>query len=103
MPNDLKAIENAVSAGKLLESSATNIRRVLESASSPVVAPSIAELVEAGGGTELKDRFYRSPLFGTGGIRGRTIGKIVTAAERGTPNDLGRPEFPCVGTNAMNF
>ena len=25
----------------------------------------------------------------------------MTKAERGTPNDLGRPEFPCVGTNAM--
>src|SRR4029078_12844367 len=41
--------------------------------------------------------------FGTGGIRGRTIGRIVTAAERGMPNELGRPEFPCVGTSAMNF
>jgi phosphoglucomutase len=103
MPNDLKAIEKAVSAGELLESSATNIRRVLERASSPVVSPAIAELVEAGEWTELNDRFYRSLAFGTGGIRGRTIGKVVTAAERGTPNDLGRPEFPCVGTNAMNF
>jgi phosphoglucomutase len=97
------AIDDAVASGKLLESSATNIRRVLESASSPVVSPSIAELVEAGAWTELNDRFYRSLAFGTGGIRGRTIGKIVTAAERGTPNDLGRPEFPCVGSNAMNF
>ena len=96
-------IENAVSAGKLLESSAANIRRVRESASSPVVSQSIAELVEAGEWTELNDRFYRSLAFGTGGIRGRTIGKIVTAAERGTPNELGRPEFPCVGSNAMNF
>jgi phosphoglucomutase len=103
MPNDLKAIENAVSAGKLLESSATNIRRVLEGASSPVVSSSIAELVEAGEWTELNDRFYHSLAFGTGGIRGRTIGKVVTSAELGTPNDLGRPEFPCVGTNAMNF
>jgi phosphoglucomutase len=97
------AIDDSVASGNLLESSVTNIRRVLASASSPVVPESIAELVEAGEWTELNDRFYRSLAFGTGGIRGRTIGKIVTAAERGTPNDLGRPEFPCVGTNAMNF
>jgi len=101
--DEMGKIEDAVSAGTLLESSATNIRRVLESAPSPVVSQSIAELVEAGEWTELNDRFFRSLAFGTGGIRGRTIGRIVTAAERGTPNELGRPEFPCVGTNAMNF
>ena len=32
----------------------------------------------------------------------RTIGKIVTAAEQGEPQPLDRPQFPCVGTNAMN-
>ena len=53
---------------------------------------------------ELNDRFYTTLAFGTGGLRGRTIGKIVTAAERGDePQPLGRPQYPCVGTNAMNF
>src|SRR5439155_507753 len=47
--------------------------------------------------------FYQTLAFGTGGLRGRTIGKIVTTAERGTASDGERPEFPCVGTNAMNF
>ena len=97
------AITSAVADGKLLESSAANIRRTLQNSTSPIAAQSIAELLEAGALTELNDRFYRSLAFGTGGIRGRTIGKIVTEAERGQPNDLGRPEFPCVGTNAMNF
>src|SRR5207247_9184847 len=32
-----------------------------------------------------------------------TIGKIVTKAERGSSREDERPEFPCVGTNAMNF
>ena len=32
---------------------------------------------------ELNDRFYKTLAFGTGGLRGRTIGKIVTKAERG--------------------
>ncbi len=97
------AIEEAVTSGKLLESSAENIRRTLAEKSSPIAAQSIEELVAAGEWSELNDRFYKSLAFGTGGIRGRTIGKIVTKAERATPNDLGRPEFPCVGSNAMNF
>jgi phosphoglucomutase len=100
---NLVAIDRAASEGKLLESSAANIRRTLESSTSPIVAQSIKELVEASEWTEVNDRFYRSLAFGTGGIRGRTIGKIVTVAERGAPNDLGRPQYPCVGTNAMNF
>ncbi|MEO6969360.1 MAG: phospho-sugar mutase, partial [Chthoniobacterales bacterium] len=103
MEINLSAIQTAVASGKLLETSARNIQRTLEMTSSPVAAQSIAQLVEAGEWTELNDRFYRALAFGTGGIRGRTIGKIVTAAERGTPNELDRPQFPCVGTNAMNF
>ena len=101
--DEMAKIERAVAAGKLLPSSAANMRRTLESATSPIAVVSIAELVEAGEWTELNDRFFRALAFGTGGIRGRTIGKIVTGAERGSPNDLGRPEFPCVGTNAMNY
>ncbi len=103
MANEMAEIERAVAAGKLLESSATNIRRALANAISPVVEQSVNELVQAGEWGELNDRFYRTLAFGTGGIRGRTIGRIVTAAEQGKPNDLGRPQFPCVGTNAMNF
>ena len=37
----------------------------------------------AGEWTELNDRFFRTLAFGTGGLRGRTIGKVVTNAERG--------------------
>ena len=51
---------------------------------------------------ELEDRFFEPLAFGTGGLRGKTIGAIVTKAERGSPQALGRPEFSCVGTNAMN-
>ncbi len=103
MAQNLTVIDGAVKDEKLLESSASNIRRTLENTTSPIASQSIAELIAANEWTELNDRFYRALAFGTGGIRGRTIGKIVTAAEKGTPNELGRPEFPCVGTNAMNF
>ena len=103
MVEKMTAIENAIASGRLLESSASNIRRTLESASSAIAAQAITELIEAGEWAELNDRFFRSLAFGTGGIRGRTIGRVVTRAERGTPNELGRPEFPCVGSNAMNY
>ncbi len=103
MGNEKAEIERALTAGKLLETSAANMRRALTNAGSPVVSESIDELIAAGAWAELNDRFYRTLAFGTGGIRGRTIGRIVTEAERGTPSDLGRPQFPCVGTNAMNF
>jgi phosphoglucomutase len=85
-----------------MESALQNIKAMLTSSSSPVVEQSIQELVAAAAWGELNDRFYRTLAFGTGGLRGRTIGRIVTAAEQGAPQPLDRPEFPCVGTNAMN-
>jgi phosphoglucomutase len=96
-------LDSAVAAGHLLASSAENIRQLLARTSSPVDRASIQELVERSAWGELNDRFFRTLAFGTGGLRGRTIGKIVTTAEAGAPQPLGRPEFPCVGTNAMNY
>lgn len=102
--NDLSTLlHSAVQAGSLLQSSATNIHQMLTRSDSPVVQQSIAELVEAGAWDELNDRFYKTLAFGTGGLRGRTIGKTLTVAERGTLQALDRPEWPCVGTNAMNY
>src|SRR5581483_1373702 len=91
------AIEGAVADGKLMESAAANIRALLTG------ARTVTELLERGEWQELNDRFYRTLAFGTGGLRGRTIGKIVTKAERGEAREDERPQFPCVGTNAMNF
>jgi phosphoglucomutase len=96
-------IERAVTDRRLLETAGQNIALLLEGATSPLYAQVVTELVEANAWDELNDRFYTTLKFGTGGLRGRTIGKIVTTAERGTPDELGRPEFPCVGTNSMNF
>jgi phosphoglucomutase len=102
--SDLKLeLDRATAAGKLLASSEIHIRQLLARSSSPVDRQSIEELVNDGAWAELNDRFFRTLAFGTGGLRGRTIGKKVTRAEQGTPQSLGRPEFPCVGTNAMNF
>ena len=89
--------------GQLLPSAAANILKVYESpAVTPLDVASVDELVEGGAWSELNDRFFKSLAFGTGGIRGRTIGKKITKAEQGTPSPLGAPEFPAVGTNMMN-
>lgn len=97
------AIDQAVSDSHLLSSSADNIRHLLNSSDLPLYHESVSELVDKQEWGELNDRFYQTLKFGTGGLRGRSIGKIVTTAETGSPNELGRPEFPCVGTNVLNF
>ncbi len=93
----------ALDSAKLLAAAAENVRALVETGNSPVYAESIVQLAESGQWGELVDRFYRTLAFGTGGLRGRTIGREVTAAEQGAAKPGGRPEFPCVGTNAMNY
>ncbi|HEX4639322.1 MAG TPA: phospho-sugar mutase [Chthoniobacterales bacterium] len=99
----LTQIDAASAKGKLLESAAKNVRALLANASSDLYTRVVAELVAGQHWNELNDRFYKMLEFGTGGLRGRTIGKIVTKAEQGKAAPGGRPEFPCVGTNAMNI
>jgi phosphoglucomutase len=107
MPTDVEGlnskIERAVADGQLMESSAKNIRSLLAGATTDLYLNSVNQLVDSWEWSELNDRFYQTLAFGTGGLRGRTIGKIVTSAERGNAREDERPQFPCVGTNAMNF
>jgi phosphoglucomutase len=96
-------IARAAAEGLLLESARRNILLLLNR---PDCAgwerASVAELASCGKWGELNDRFYQRLEFGTGGLRGRTIGKIVTHAETG--KGTGEvPEFPAAGTNTMNF
>ncbi|MFD2256488.1 phospho-sugar mutase [Luteolibacter algae] len=102
--NDLpEQLAAAVESGKLLESAKHNIEALLAGASSDLPMNAVKELVAEGNFPELNDRFFKTLAFGTGGLRGRTIGRAVTASEQGAggPND--RPEFPCVGTATMNY
>ncbi len=99
----LDALKQAVAEGKLLESSLENIGLLTGGTQDPVVPAAIEQLVTAGEWAELNNRFYKTLAFGTGGLRGRTIGTVVTAAEQGQGGVNGRPEFPCVGTASMNY
>ncbi|MBK1815260.1 phospho-sugar mutase [Luteolibacter yonseiensis] len=94
---------NAVAEGSLLESAKNNIAALLDGTTSEIAPQVIGELVSSGAWAELNDRFFKTLAFGTGGLRGRTIGRVVTQAEQGAGGPNGRPEHPCVGTATMNF
>ncbi|MDQ6809195.1 MAG: phospho-sugar mutase [Verrucomicrobiota bacterium] len=107
MPTGLAELDSKLAtahdAGRLLASSHENIVALLQASPPPLYAAAILELARGGAWDELNDRFYKRLAFGTGGLRGRTIGKIITSAERGNATETQPPQFPCVGTNAMNF
>ncbi len=96
-------ITEAVIGAKMLEISGANITSFLASSEDPVDRAAVEELVAASAWDELNDRFFKTLAFGTGGLRGRTVGRIVTKAERGSAAEGERPEHPCVGTNGMNL
>ena len=99
----IEKIESAEAAGSLLESTVTNLKNWTSADFLPEwVGASITELIEKEEWEELNDRFYQTMVFGTGGIRGRTIGKVTASAETGTLSVKGTPEHAAVGTNVLN-
>ena len=99
----LEKIETAGASGHLLKSTIANLKNWVDADFLPEwTQASIAELFEKEAWDELNDRFYRNMAFGTGGIRGRTIGRVVTTAELGTPSEMGTPEHAAVGSNMLN-
>ena len=99
----IEKIEAAGASGDLLESTVKHLNTWTQADYLPEwVGASIAELVEQGAWEELNDRFYRELAFGTGGMRGRTIGKVSTSVEQGPPNASGAPAYAAVGTNVLN-
>ncbi len=95
-------IRAAGTAGQLLPAAVENLTAWLEAGLPAWAAAAIGELVAQGAWGELNDRFYRYLEFGTGGMRGRTIGVVAAPSERGQPGPMGTPEHPAVGSNVMN-
>jgi phosphoglucomutase len=95
-------IAQAVKNGQLLSSAADNLRSWLQAGLPAWAEQSLQELISRGEWSELNDRFYRYLEFGTGGMRGRTIGVKTAAAETGTLSALGSPEHANVGANLLN-
>lgn len=99
----IDAIKQAGNEGQLLKSSVKNLTDWLEGGFLPAWAlESIHELIERAQWSELNDRFYQFLAFGTGGMRNRTIGQVVTEAEKGIPTEQGTPAHPAVGTAVLN-
>ena len=102
-PNETNALEEAVQKGDLLESALKNIIGFAEYEGMPEwVGASLSELIEQSKWDELNDRFYKNLSFGTGGMRGRTIGRVVTEAERGGNAIKQTPKYAAVGSNTLN-
>ena len=101
--NTMDAVRKAGTEGHLLESSVKNILSWLGGGFLPEWAiQSIEELIHREQWSELNDRFYQFLAFGTGGMRNRTIGAVVTAAEQGSGGPLGAPEHAAIGTAMLN-
>jgi phosphoglucomutase len=98
----IDTIRTAGAAGQLLPGAVENLTAWLDAGLPAWAADGIEELAARGAWSELNDRFYRYLEFGTGGMRGRTIGVMAARSETGQPGPLGTPEHPAVGSNMMN-
>jgi phosphoglucomutase len=98
----LARIQAAAQAGQLLPSTAENLAAFLAARLPAWAERSIDELVAQAAWGELNDRFYRFLEFGTGGMRGRTIGVVPAPSETGRPDERGSPEHAAVGSNLLN-
>lgn len=98
----LDKITSAGNSGKLMASSVKNMQAFLAADLPEWAVRSIDELVEQEAWSELNDRFYCYLAFGTGGMRGRTIGKITAKAETGVVSTSGTPEHAAIGSNVLN-
>lgn len=96
-------IQAALERGDLLASTVENLEVWVTGDFLPEWGQTaIGELVENEEWRELNDRFFRHLAFGTGGMRGRTIGSVVAPTERGAAGPGETPAHPAVGTNTLN-
>src|SRR3954462_4602110 len=101
MSSSLDRVKAAAKAGQLMSSAAENIAVFLAAKLPAWAHASIEELIAQAAWAELNDRFYRYLEFGTGGMRGRTIGVVAAKAETGTLSATGSPEHAAIGANML--
>ena len=100
LPNLLTRLKDS---GRLSPAALNHLNRWLVPGALPAWATSaIAELADAGAWEELEDRFYRGVAFGTGGMRGRTVGKVVAPSEQGSAPKGTAPQHPAIGAACLN-
>ena len=95
-------ISEAVRNGDLLAGAGERLLSWLESPGlQPWAREALEELVSRSEWGELNDRFYQDLAFGTGGMRGRTIGAVAAASETGGGGP-GNPDHAAAGANVLN-
>ncbi|MFI5337053.1 MAG: phospho-sugar mutase [Opitutales bacterium] len=102
MSSILDQVRTAGSAGQLMPSTVENFTAWWQGGLPEWATASMSELVERAQWAELNDRFYRYLEFGTGGMRGRTIGAVTARAETGTVSAAGTPAHAGIGCNLLN-
>ena len=103
----IESIISLINTGKenksLYESSIANLLELIECNDIPErIINSVEELLKAENWEELNNRFHTDLKFGTGGMRGRTIGNTVTESEKGNSKKTQSPQFAAVGSNTLN-
>jgi len=98
----LDQIKAAGDAGKLLPSTVENATTWLQAGLPNWVSDSVDELAKQEAWDEINDRFYQYLAFGTGGMRGRTIGRVVTTVEQGEAGPDDTPAHAAAGSNVLN-
>ena len=93
----------ALSEERVLQSAYDNISEYIKDETSPPwIRESLNELIDQEEWEEINDRFHKQLSFGTGGMRGRTIGRVITATEKGNSEEGVTPQYAAVGSNTLN-
>ncbi len=96
-------LTDALEKKLLYKSSIKNIQELVQCELIPDwIISSIEELLSKENWEELNNRFFKNLAFGTGGMRGRTIGNYITTAERGDNKSNETPYHAAVGSNTLN-
>ena len=96
-------LKTALSEEQVLQSAYENISEYLKDDTLPSwVRESLNELIDQEEWEEINDRFHKPLSFGTGGMRGRTIGRFITPTEKGNSEDGTTPQYAAVGSNTLN-
>jgi len=96
----LSLLQAAHGQGLVSAPSLANAGEWLRSGALPDEAvASLRDLCERGAWAELEDRFYKGITFGTGGMRGRTVGRVSASNET---DAAGLPVRAAIGSACLN-
>jgi phosphoglucomutase len=96
----IAALKSAQSEGQISAVTFSNASRWLETKQLPVaITESLNDLIEKSAWAEIEDRFYKGIAFGTGGMRGRTVGRVSASNEI---DSHGQPIRAAVGSACLN-